>query len=239
MRGHNVGGFDAITQRLKKHFPPALHGALRSLERFGLACANFSFFNKSKSTTAAPARNWMNQDWFTKRGALPPTWRIPAYGGGLRGKLLECVQYTSLPMLLRFEDRNSMAHGIESRVPFLTPEIVSFALSLPDRYLLDDRGVGKHVFREAMRGITPDPILDRNDKIGFATPEEKWLREVRPWADSVINSSTARELPLFNYTELANEWRDTVEGKKPFHPRIWRWLNLIRWIDVFGIDVSC
>ena len=40
---------------------------------------------------------------------------------------------TSLPMLLRYEDRNSMAHSIESRVPFLTPELASFVLRLPDR----------------------------------------------------------------------------------------------------------
>jgi asparagine synthase (glutamine-hydrolysing) len=239
MRGHNVGGYDAITRKLKKYFPPALHGMLGSLRRFGHVCANFSFSNKSAPQVGnGPVRQWMNQEWFVKHGAIPPTWRIPTFGGGLRGKLLECVQYTSLPMLLRFEDRNSMAHGVESRVPFLTPEIVSFALSMPDDYLLNDRGVGKHVFRESMRGITPDAILDRRDKIGFATPEEDWLREVQPWAESVINSPTARDLPLFNYSEMASEWRDTVEGKKAFHPRIWRWLNLIRWIDIFGVDVS-
>lgn len=61
-----------------------------------------------------------------------------------------------LSHLLRYEDRNSMSHSIESRVPFLTIDMAEFLLSLPENYLLSDDGVTKYVFREAMRGIVPD-----------------------------------------------------------------------------------
>ena len=163
-------------------------------------------------------------------------WSIPSFGNTLRGKLFECLQYTSLPMLLRYEDRNSMAHGIESRVPFLHPRLVEFAMGLPEHYLLSPRGVGKHVFREAMRGITPNAILDRKDKIGFATPEQAWLSTLQPWVESVMHGDTARDLPCFHHPELIAEWKDTLAGKQAFNPRIWRWLNLIRWVELMGVN---
>ena len=73
--------------------------------------------------------------------------------------------------LLRHEDRNSMANSIESRVPFLTTDFAEFLLSLPEEYLVSKSGETKSIFRESMKGIVPQRILGRKDKIGFATPE--------------------------------------------------------------------
>jgi asparagine synthase (glutamine-hydrolysing) len=79
-----------------------------------------------------------------------------------------------LPSLLRFEDRNSMAHSIEARVPFLDHRLAELCFRLPASYKL--RGVEtKSVLREAMRGILPEPIRTRSDKIGFrADPTAAW-----------------------------------------------------------------
>ena len=83
---------------------------------------------------------------------------------------------TSLPTLLQFEDRNSMAFSIESRVPFLDHRLVEFAFSLDDRDLIHD-GETKSILRKSMSGIMPDQIINRRDKKGFVTPGEvKWLR---------------------------------------------------------------
>src|SRR5205807_3214015 len=90
----------------------------------------------------------------------------------LRHHLEETLVETSLPMLLRYEDRNSMAFSIESRVPFLTMPLVDFLLRLPEEHLIGRDGTTKNVFRQAMRGLVPDTILDRRDKIGFQTPEQ-------------------------------------------------------------------
>ena len=65
-----------------------------------------------------------------------------------------------------------MYWSIESRVPFLTIEIAEFLLQLPESYLLGQDGQTKRIFRAAMRGLVPDEILDRRDKIGFQTPEK-------------------------------------------------------------------
>lgn len=83
---------------------------------------------------------------------------------------------TILPNLLHFEDRNSMAYSIESRVPFLDHRLIDYVFSLDSMHLFH-QGSTKHVLRESMKGILPDPIAARHDKIAFATPvESNWLK---------------------------------------------------------------
>lgn len=97
---------------------------------------------------------------------------------------------TSLPSLLRFEDRNSMAFSIEARVPMLDRSFVELAMSLPADEKIRD-GQLKAVLRWAARGCVPDEIIDRRDKIGFAAPTAKWMRaELRPWWEEAVRSTS-------------------------------------------------
>ena len=66
------------------------------------------------------------------------------------------------------------------------PEFVNFILSLPEDYIVGRDGTSKAVFRHAMRGIVPDCILDRRDKVGFATPEQTWLLRLQDWVQQNI-----------------------------------------------------
>jgi asparagine synthase (glutamine-hydrolysing) len=150
----------------------------------------------------------------------------------LRSQLFE----TSLPMLLRYEDRNSMAFSIESRVPFLTTDLAAFLLSLPEEYLVAPDGTSKAVFRAAMRGLVPDAILERKDKIGFATPERAWLTRLAPWVDGVLASDTARAIPALVLPEVRAEWDGIRTGARPFGWHLWRVINLVRWTEAFGVS---
>jgi asparagine synthase (glutamine-hydrolysing) len=100
---------------------------------------------------------------------LPPgAWRgrpdAWAFGGDdFAAALRALVVRTNLPSVLDHQDRASMAHGVESRVPFLDPRIVAFCDALPGDYRLH-LGVRKRILRDAARGIVPDTILDRRDK---------------------------------------------------------------------------
>lgn len=97
-------------------------------------------------------------------------------GSRLNQFLYQLMTTTSLPSLLQFEDRNSMAYSIESRVPFLDHRLVEFIFSLSDEEKIKN-AVTKRVLRDGMNGILPDAIKDRKDKKGFVTPGEvKWLR---------------------------------------------------------------
>jgi asparagine synthase (glutamine-hydrolysing) len=80
----------------------------------------------------------------------------------------------SLPPLLRFEDRNMMAFGVESRVPFVDHILVEWMAKLPVTLRLSG-GWSKRILREALRGILPEQIRTRRSKLGFSTPESTWL----------------------------------------------------------------
>lgn len=136
-----------------------------------------------------------------------------------------------LPGLLRHGDRCSMNFSVESRVPFLTLEMVELLLSLPESYLISSKGETKHVFRAAMRGIVPDEILNRRDKIGFATPEQAWLLSIadtiRDWLKEDLG------LPFLKQQEILKSFERIAAGQQPFSWQVWRWINFSHWYKNF------
>jgi asparagine synthase (glutamine-hydrolysing) len=80
-----------------------------------------------------------------------------------------------LPALLRYGDRNSMAHSREVRLPFCDHRLAEFALSLAPARLMGGAET-KHLLRRALRGIVPEAILTRWNKQGFLPPQEEWFR---------------------------------------------------------------
>lgn len=181
---------------------------------------------------------WLKADWFADRGVVgqaPLDRTGPNY---LRSQLLQATRKTTLPMYLRYEDRSSMAHSIESRVPFLTPKLAQFAMSLPEHYLVSSDASSKAVFREAMRGIVPDTILQRRDKIGFATPEANWLATLKPWIDETLSSDTGNGIAAIDADIMRQQWRQYIDTKQGFDFRFWRWANFIRWVERRDIIVS-
>jgi len=182
---------------------------------------------------------WLSGRWFEERGVRPGVDNGEQTGCDVFKTLLHrTLVESSLPMLLRYEDRNSMAHSIESRVPFLTPALVEFLLRLPEDYLIGADGTSKRIFRDAMRGIAPDAILQRKDKIGFATPEKQWFTALQGWVGRTLSSDAAREIPAFNHRLLCREWDHLLNGKQSFDWRAWRWINLIRWAERFDVSFA-
>jgi asparagine synthase (glutamine-hydrolysing) len=178
---------------------------------------------------------WLDDKWFAARVVAPAEWRKGQGRRGLREALALSFSETSLPALLRYEDRNSMMHSIESRVPFLTPALVDFAFRLPEHLLVAPDGTSKSLLRTALRGLVPDAILDRRDKIGFQTPERNWLETLRPWVATTLSSPIAQDIPVFRSAALGDEFAAVMDGRLPFDWRIWRWLNLIRWTELMEV----
>ena len=96
-------------------------------------------------------------------------------GDPLKRRLVEEIRGTYLPLYLRVEDRNSMAHSLESRLPFLDHRLAELAFSVPSRCLMQ-AGYNKALLREAMRGILPESVRARREKFGFPVPQKRWLR---------------------------------------------------------------
>jgi asparagine synthase (glutamine-hydrolysing) len=195
-----------------------------------------SLFRPLAGRPRVPA--WLDRRWFAERGV---TFELLWRGRGrdvLRCRLHEALTRDSLPMLLRYEDRNSMAHSVESRVPFLTPALVAYVAALPEAHLVSDTGETKSVFRAAMRGLVPDVILNRRDKIGFATPERDWLSRLRPWVRSMLESDALARVPTLRPDVVRRECEDVLAGRARFDFRVWRWINLVAWTRAFEISFA-
>ena len=139
----------------------------------------------------------------------------------------------NLQMLLRFEDRNSMAHSIESRVPFLDHRLVEFALGLPDAFKLGG-GVTKRVLRAAMSGLLPDRIRDRVDKIAFETPESSWMTgEHRGWFRTELQQAIEVSNRFVPASTLVR-FDAMAAGTRPYDRGPWRAISLGQWMRAFG-----
>ena len=183
------------------------------------------------------APSWIDDAWFGQRGVeLQPNPVRFGIGRDLRSALRVTLLQSSLPALLRYEDRNSMAHSVESRVPFLTPRLVEFTQRLPEGFLIGDDGLTKNVFRRAMRGIVPDAILDRRDKIGFEPPQRKWLTELDPWVRETLSTESACRLPCLRSAQMLHHWENVGARRDRFDWTVWRWLNAIAWANLYDVE---
>lgn len=193
----------------------------------------------------------------TPTSIAPPVWttwstepvtagELPAMtlraDGSLRQHLAHSI-HTSLPFLLRCEDRNAMAWSVESRVPFLTHDLAEFTLRLPEELLIGNEGMGKRILRLALADLLPKPVRRRKRKIGFASVSGRWLRGLEPWVDDVLAQIRRDPPPGFVPEELDAEWR-TIRDTLPnptacdrFETGLWRALVALRWAQLTGVEL--
>jgi len=138
-----------------------------------------------------------------------------------------------LSSLLRHGDRNSMRFSVESRVPFLTLDMVNLLLSMPEEFLVSSSGQTKSVFRSAMRGIVPEDILLRKDKIGFATPRR--LIPFNALSDLIVlyKNMYPREQEFLDFESVARVFSEEASNEYSDR-RKWRLINFLRWRVLFG-----
>jgi asparagine synthase (glutamine-hydrolysing) len=156
---------------------------------------------------------------------------LPASEPGtlLARKLWLDVASDNLPDLLRYEDRNSMAFGIEARVPFLDHRLAEASLLLPDRLKIAGRHERKIVLREAMRGIVPEAVLERRDKVAFQPPQGRWLRESATRWRRLAAASRAQAAELLAPGAMLEAIGAFEEGR--IHSSmLWRVVNLEMWL---------
>jgi len=150
----------------------------------------------------------------------------------LKLRLLQDLTAYSLPALLRYEDRNSMAFSIESRPPFLDQELVSYVLALPVAAIIAE-GWSRAILREGLQGLLPEVIRRRRKKIGFTTPEIRWLRAERARIQGILRSPAFVARGLFDARAVAVAFRACCDGEIEESPFFWRVLNLEAWWRVF------
>jgi asparagine synthase (glutamine-hydrolysing) len=138
-----------------------------------------------------------------------------------------------LPSLLHFEDRNSMAFSLESRVPFLDVNLVEFAFSLPSHYKIQG-SQGKYIHRKSLQNIVPEAIYKRKDKVNFAAPGEIiWLRKAM-LADlkATINSPLFTKSKLFDTIKLGEIIHNYLLGDNKYAGLVWKLYGLGVWYNL-------
>ncbi|MBK7141058.1 MAG: asparagine synthase (glutamine-hydrolyzing) [bacterium] len=150
---------------------------------------------------------------------------------------------TFLHGILVIEDKLSMAHSLESRVPFLDNALVDFAMKLPSKYLIntewseavksDANLSGKYLLRQAMKGILPNDIIE-NRKQGFSAPDQSWyMKQLVDYIRSTILSPQALDRGYFQKDYLEKVIDDHVSGRVNHRLLIWSLLSFEHWNRLF------
>ena len=137
------------------------------------------------------------------------------------------IERTNLPALLRYEDKNSMAHSIETRLPFLDYRLVELSLSLPGHLKIRD-GWSKWILRRSMADHLPANVAWRRTKFGFEAPERLWQSAMGETMKATIrHSALLRE--VIDHRRL-----DACFDSLPLRGQ-WRLYSVARWAEVFGV----
>jgi asparagine synthase (glutamine-hydrolysing) len=164
------------------------------------------------------------------RGRKPP--EDDRVADDLKRRLLQDFRTYSLPPLLRYEDRASMAHSLEARLPFLDQELVDYILTLP-RSAIIHNGWTRAIVRQALHGVLPKAVEQRRKKIGFTTPEFRWYRRQRAVLQSLMRSPSFRARPYWKAAAVAEGFRRACAGEVEESMFFWRAVNAEIWLRVY------
>lgn len=148
-------------------------------------------------------------------------------------RLLYVDAKTYLAGLLMVEDKLSMAHSLEARVPLLDNEIIDLALGF-DWNLLTDGETGKKVFRDAIRDWVPPLVADK-PKMGFGPPDASWYRgALQPWIRKLLAPDRIAARGIFQPDYVASAIDEHMSGRGNRLPLIWSLLSFEAWCEIHG-----
>ena len=153
----------------------------------------------------------------------------------VREYIAESLQQGLAP-LLHYEDRDSMAHSIESRVPFLDYRLVEAIYAMPFEYKLRE-GVTKAVLREGLQGVLPEKVQNRYSKLGFVTPEDQWINHNYDKYRTEVKKSLEILEGIVN-KEKVLKWFDKKRGKVQRQDfTTWRIICAGHWARIFNVKI--
>ena len=155
---------------------------------------------------------------------------------GLEEKLHNDLSFCNIPHYLHYEDANSMAFGIEERVPFLDHRLVEWAHKLVGWWKIKG-GVSKYPLRQVVKEILPDQIVNRNDKMGLSAPRDQWFRnELRQPITNLFSSDCRIFEHWIDRRPFLDQLDDYMKGKPtPLSRVLWRVINLEKWLRLYAL----
>lgn len=190
-----------------QYLPPGLRRAIRRNLRLG--------------------EQFLSKEFRKSMGQRP----IPQLSSPSPHKLQRISLTRGLKELLRYEDRNSMAFSIESRVPFLDHKLVEYTLALPLQSL-SHKGYSKYILRSATADILPSSIAWRKDKKGFITPQGQWQKDSRAKIREFLENMAIP--PMFDKETILAFSRKELSVGTPSN-EFWKLIAILVWKDVFKV----
>jgi asparagine synthase (glutamine-hydrolysing) len=206
-------GSDEIFAGYRKFIVMALREALHRREPKNALRLMYSLGLMLAHEAGQARMYWQNLNRYKGGKSKAPAFRLLDWEAGahnlwgeagisLPDRQIEDIQQWSLPTLLRYEDRNSMGYGIETRLPFMDYRLVEFALALPTRMKIAN-GYGKWMLRHAAKGLVPDVVRLNRKKRGFDVTQN-WITQGIGAAlrGAIFDHATALQGPLKSGAQL-------------------------------------
>jgi asparagine synthase (glutamine-hydrolysing) len=161
---------------------------------------------------------------------------VPEHHGLFRRQLAAGLLYDMLSKQLHSADRSAMAFGVETRFPYIDYELVDWTISLPDEVMIAD-GWQKLVLRHAAGDTVPKEVKWRADKVGFAAPQDVWLREdgANWMAERLFDSGLSR-LPSYSAPRARQLWDEHRSGRTDRSWELFRWASAAEWLSIADGD---
>lgn len=155
---------------------------------------------------------------------------VPRPPRSIRQQTVEWFDEYPLSHNLQWSDRNSMAFSVESRVPFLDYRLVEFVFGRASDLSLRN-GWSKWIHRKSMNGRLPDDITWRRDKVGFATPEVRWIMDSGADMQKHFASPAPIEREFFDFDAIH---REITTLRPSTAPLLWRYAAATAWMRRFA-----
>ena len=151
-------------------------------------------------------------------------------GGSVFNKMLCFDLENVLPALLHVEDRVSMAHGLESRVPLINHKLIEYMSTVPEG-LKVNAGNMKFLLKNSLGHVLPETVLHREDKMGFPVPINQWYKtKLKRFILELIINLKDRQLPYLNITDSHIH---NLSNTGTFSRDIWMLINIELWYQKF------
>ncbi len=156
------------------------------------------------------------------------------FGNYLNNLSYHFIRNITIPALLHYEDRSSMAHSIESRVPFLDYRLVELGVNLNASHL-SHRGISRPLYRKALKPYLPEQVVNRKDKLGFPVPFTEWTRgSLKSYIQENLLSESNILFKYIDKVQLEQNIRNHNSSIKDYSWEIWRLLSLKNFLELFN-----
>lgn len=216
--------------RFDKLFYEMYHYLAKHNDLIGIKSFLFFMLPKRLRTKARVNEKWYIQKDFANKYKNSNSIAGNLYGSkSLTDALLDHFEF-KLDHLLKWEDRNSMFFSLESRVPFLDYRLVEKTIASSSNWKIR-KGMTKYILRESMKGILPEKIRKRRDKVGFDTPQDEWFREAQ-WQkiiNEILDSNSFKSRGLIDNQIAKDLYQKHLSRRINISKEIWKWIHLELW----------